>query len=61
MISAKKLLTEIAKRLNLRLDDVIYFTPKEISRALETGKLPDFESRKSNYTLIIIGNNVVLK
>jgi len=61
MISAKKLLTEIAKRLNLRLDDVVYFTPKEISRVLETDKLPDFKSRKSDYTLTVIGNKISLK
>lgn len=61
MILAKKLLTEIAKRLNLKLEDVIYFTPEEISRALKIDKLPDFKSRKNGYTVTVIGNKISLK
>ncbi len=54
MVYIQKLLKEIALRLNLKLEDIAWFTPKEIAQALKTNNMPDFNSRKSNFVLEVI-------
>jgi len=53
MLYAKNLLTEIALRLGLNFNDIVWFTPQEIVEAMKTGKIPDFNPRKEGYSLII--------
>lgn len=57
----KEILIRIAKELGLCFDDIVYFTPKEILRALKTGQLPDFEGRKGGFELKIIDGKPFLR
>lgn len=54
MAYARPLLAEIASRFNLRLEDIVYFTPDEITDLIESGRIPDYNSRKIGYKLLIL-------
>lgn len=57
----KEILIRIANEFNLCFNDIVYFTPEEILKALKTGRLPDFEGRKEGFKLKIIDGKPFLR
>lgn len=54
MVNARALLAEIASRLNLELEDIVYFTPNEIIESLDLQRIPAYQARKKGYKLLIL-------
>lgn len=54
MVNARPLLSEIASRFNLKLEDIVYLIPDEIIKLLDSGEFSDYEQRKKGYKLLIL-------
>ena len=54
MVIIKPLLNEIASRFNLTLEDIVYFTPDEIMKLLQSGEMPDYKLRKIGFNIMIL-------
>jgi len=61
LLLVKPLLKEIAKRLSIKPDDIVYFTPEEIVGSLKGKPLPDFKPRKRGYDIFMEGDQLILK
>lgn len=60
LVYARPLLADIATRVGVKFEDITWFSPEEIAAALKTGKIPDFESRKAGYDMLIIEDKISL-
>jgi phosphohistidine swiveling domain-containing protein len=54
MANIRPVLEEIAGRFGLRLEDIVYLTSDEIIEALGNGRLPEYETRKKGYKLLVL-------
>ncbi len=61
LLLVKPLLKEIAQRLDVTLENLVYFTPEEIVDSLKGKNLPDFQARKRGYDIFMEGGQVTLK
>jgi len=52
-VYTRKLLQEITNRFKLKFEDILYFLPHEIIKLLLEREIPDFQSRKEGFNLLI--------
>ena len=61
LLKGRVLLHQIATRLGLSLEDVVYCLPDEIIEALEGGLLPDYAARRCGFRLLISNGRTIVE